>query len=222
MPGRSTRHFRQMHLVACCSLAVLSACSGVPASATRMTPAGGRSADPIEEHVIAAPAPADQQGFAPACAEQPRGARSFRVHFTITNSPSAIGPQDPDFPDDFCPAGSILYNTADGKGIGTHLGAFTLRDRYCLQPPLVIGEARFVAANGDRLDASYTARPTVLPPQLPNAAEFTGSGDIIGGTGRFAGVTGRFEISGKQLGELIPNTSIAKESAFVFCGYLED
>jgi hypothetical protein len=61
----------------------------------------------------------------------------------------------------------------------------------------------------------------VLPVQVPNA-EFTGSGEFTGGTGRFAGATGRFEIAGRQLGELIPGTSIAKEGAFVFCGYVDE
>ena len=77
--------------------------------------------------------------------------------------------------------------TTTGTGLGAHMGAFSL---YQVLPvTTLMGTARWVAANGDRIDSTFVA-----------SADFSTAGDgyitvtethtVTGGTGRFEGATG--------------------------------
>ena len=79
--------------------------------------------------------------------------------------------------------------TTSGTGLGTLMGAFSLNQ--VLPVTTSMGTARWVAANGDRIDSSFAA-----------SADFSTAGDgyvtvtethtVTGGTGRFVGVQGSF------------------------------
>jgi hypothetical protein len=82
-----------------------------------------------------------------------------------------------------------------GTGTATHLGRFTAT--FTTTVNLSTGSAtggifRFVAANGDHLDATFTGQGT--PTAQPNVASIVETATISGGTGRFAGATGAFTI----------------------------
>ena len=79
--------------------------------------------------------------------------------------------------------------TTSGTGLGAHMGAFSLHQ--VLPVTTLMGTARWVAANGDRIDSTFVA-----------SADFSTAGDgyitvtethtVTGGTGRFVGVRGSF------------------------------
>lgn len=96
-------------------------------------------------------------------------------------------------PDAGCPVG--LRTVMWGTGHLTHLGLTTMTGSHCTPAwgaDIVGGVQTFVAANGDRLEMTYTA--TVEPFEPVEGAVMKGPGDtvITGGTGRFAGATGEF------------------------------
>ena len=79
--------------------------------------------------------------------------------------------------------------TTIGTGLGAHMGAFSLHQ--VLPVTTLMGTARWMAANGDRIDSTFVA-----------SADFSTAGDgyitvtethtVTGGTGRFGGVQGTF------------------------------
>jgi hypothetical protein len=79
-------------------------------------------------------------------------------------------------------------------GNATHLGRFTLKGPHRVNlattPATATGTFEFTAANGDTLMASFTGLGT--PTATPGIASIVETATIVGGTGRFAGATGRF------------------------------
>lgn len=96
-------------------------------------------------------------------------------------------------PDPACPIG--LRTRTWGSGWITHLGLTTMTSSHCTPAGLSIvgGVQTFVAANGDRLEMTYTA--TVEPFDFVEGAVMIGPGQnvITGGDGRFAGAGGQFD-----------------------------
>ena len=88
---------------------------------------------------------------------------------------------------------SLLVN-GTGTGTGTHLGRFaaTFTATVTLATGSATGSIRFIAANGDRLDATFIGQGT--PTTEPNVVSIEEVATITGGTGRFAGATGEFTI----------------------------
>ena len=88
---------------------------------------------------------------------------------------------------------SLLVN-GTGTGTATHLGRFT--STFTVTVTLATGSAtgsvRFIAANGDRLDATFVGQGT--PTGEPNVVSIVEVSSITGGTGRFASATGTFTI----------------------------
>jgi hypothetical protein len=85
-----------------------------------------------------------------------------------------------------------LEVNVEAVGNATHLGKFALDI-----PHLVDGATRtaagtyeFTAANGDKLYADFTG--TATPTATPGVLSIEETATITGGTGRFAGATGRF------------------------------
>lgn len=98
-------------------------------------------------------------------------------------------------PDATCPLG--LRTVMWGTGQVTHLGLTEMTASHCTPDwgaPIVGGVQTFVAANGDKLEVTYTA--TVEPFVPAEGAVMTGPGDTVvtGGTGRFADATGEFVV----------------------------
>ena len=81
-----------------------------------------------------------------------------------------------------------------GKGIGSHIGTFTLVEQNNDEGfPVITGAATFTAANGDQIFANHTGLVQLLGGVMADVdSEFT----ITGGTGRFIGAIGSFESHG--------------------------
>jgi hypothetical protein len=99
-------------------------------------------------------------------------------------------------PDASCPFGLRTVMWASGQV--THFGLTTMTGTHCT-PPIgaasFSGVQTFVAANGDRLEMTYTA--TVEQFEPVEGAFMTGPGQtvITGGTGRFADASGDFVVT---------------------------
>lgn len=107
-------------------------------------------------------------------------------------------------PDPSCGAPPRFLNQQVGEGQATHLGAFTIHFRFCVDATdllddgqLTAGESipydqglgTLVAANGDVLYMNVEG--AVLPSQDPDFDfQFQDSFEFDGGTGRFAGASG--------------------------------
>ncbi len=81
-----------------------------------------------------------------------------------------------------------------GRGIGSHIGSFTLVEQNNDEGfPVITGTATFTAANGDQIFANHTGLVQLIGNGMADVnSEFT----ITGGTGRFVGATGGFESHG--------------------------
>ncbi len=86
-------------------------------------------------------------------------------------------------------SGVPFQTVTEAFGRMTHLGRTEILLSHCATDDgrAVAGVARFIAANGDEIWASYTAYTVAPPPVIVQEAEFT----ITGGTGRFAAASGR-------------------------------
>lgn len=83
----------------------------------------------------------------------------------------------------------------EGTGNATHLGQFTVEIAHVVNTVArtLTGSYEFTAANGDTLIADVTGQfgPT---PENPRVLLSVETATITGGTGRFAGATGRFTV----------------------------
>jgi hypothetical protein len=88
----------------------------------------------------------------------------------------------------------FLLVNGTGTGTGTHLGRFTatFTATVTLATGSATGSIRFIAANGDHLDATFIGQGT--PTTEPGVVTIEEVATITGGTGRFAGSTGAFTI----------------------------
>jgi hypothetical protein len=85
----------------------------------------------------------------------------------------------------------------NATGNATHLGQFTLAIPHLVTRAngpanggTAVGTYQFVAANGDRLTASFNGQ--AKPTSTPGVLAIVETATITGGTGRFAGATGSF------------------------------
>jgi hypothetical protein len=83
----------------------------------------------------------------------------------------------------------------EAEGQATVLGEFTYDFPHSVDrsvvPATAVGFATFTAANGDQVFAYVTGQATLVAPGVLAVVEH---GTIIGGTGRFAGATGSYEV----------------------------
>jgi len=97
--------------------------------------------------------------------------------------------------DAFDPATGTALIHLEGTGTATHLGRFTMKVDYALNPATLSGpeQMKLTAANGDMLFATGRAQgaPSEDGQSLTSREELT----ITGGTGRFAGATGGFTLT---------------------------
>ncbi len=91
----------------------------------------------------------------------------------------------------------VKGNTVSGTGTATHIGRFTIVEpnnhikRNADGSLTITGTAIITAANGDEIHATHSGSVHFLSNGMVQVnAEFT----IMGGTGRFAGATGSFEV----------------------------
>jgi len=84
----------------------------------------------------------------------------------------------------------FMFVLVEGTGNATHLGRFTWVAMLVASPEEATGTFQFTAANGDMLFADFTGHGT--PTETPGVLYIVDDATITGGTGRFAGATGRF------------------------------
>jgi len=86
--------------------------------------------------------------------------------------------------------GQVPFQTLSStEGVMMHMGRSELFTAHCATPDgsaAVGGVATLVAANGDEVSLTYSARTEAGPPVIMQVAEFI----IVGGTGRFEGASG--------------------------------
>ena len=80
-------------------------------------------------------------------------------------------------------------------------------------PATVINTGAFVAANGDRINSSFTG--TGVTNLADFSASFEGTETFVGGTGRFAGASGTAQVEGTAV--LDPATGTGK-GQFIITG----
>ena len=83
----------------------------------------------------------------------------------------------------------------DGTGNATHVGAYAYHADECFNGATLLFDGSFTitAANGDTIVGTYSG--SVPSIDFPVAVYEQGA-EITGGTGRFAGATGEFDVSG--------------------------
>lgn len=88
----------------------------------------------------------------------------------------------------------LLHVNGTGTGTGTQLGRFTatFTATVTMATGSATGSIRLIAANGDRLDATYIGQGT--PTSEPGVVSIEEVATVTDGTGRFAGTTGEFTI----------------------------
>jgi hypothetical protein len=93
------------------------------------------------------------------------------------------------------PGDPRVFVLVEGEGNATHLGRFAFAAPHYVDPVTrtATGEYEFTAANGDTLVADFTGRAT--PTDTPGVLYIVETATITGGTGRFAGATGRFTVA---------------------------
>jgi hypothetical protein len=124
-------------------------------------------------------APAESQSAALAPQAQGGVQLPFRGSFQQTETSQ---PQSP----------TTLLVTGTGVGTATHLGRYTMTFTALVDftAGTGLGQATFVAANGDRLFSTDSGQAT--PTADPGILSITEIATITGGTGRFEGATGSF------------------------------
>lgn len=80
---------------------------------------------------------------------------------------------------------------ADGTGVATHIGRFSLHIGWCMNPTtgaITSGSATVTAASGDRIAMDLTG-------QAVSTTELSFNLGIIGGTGRFQNASGQLDVT---------------------------
>ena len=89
----------------------------------------------------------------------------------------------------------FLQVDVEAMGKATQLGQFTLDIPHVVnrEKGTAAGSYEFTAANGDTLSADFTGQAT--PTATPGVLYIVETATITGGTGRFAGATGSFNVA---------------------------
>jgi hypothetical protein len=105
-----------------------------------------------------------------------------------------------------CPP-TTLTITGTEEGTATHLGRFTadITEIVDLASATDAGTIEFTAANGDSVSATTVGKEVGFTP--PNISTIEQVATIIGGTGRFDGVTGTFTVRFVQIIDFGEGTS---------------
>ncbi|HWQ23878.1 MAG TPA: hypothetical protein VNK94_07215 [Gaiellaceae bacterium] len=96
--------------------------------------------------------------------------------------------------------GSSLPVWVETSGVGTHVGRYRYSSRECadLGDGTYAGSFTVTAANGDTIEGSYAGTFTV---DGAGTIHYEQTNTITGGTGRFAGASGSFHVSGLAYGD---------------------
>jgi hypothetical protein len=164
--------------------------------------------------------------------EVPTGAERLRISGT-TNNKQPVAATSPGFSAELCErlrAAQPSLNlgeprrqlTSDAKLEGTHIGEATMHAEACIfagPPPMLVASLTITASDGDVLYLNIRVSRTPDSPPPPDS-EGRGMGTVIGGTGRFAGASGAFNLSAKSHGELLPGSNVATQRDIDINGYI--
>jgi hypothetical protein len=95
-----------------------------------------------------------------------------------------------------CAGGSLEEVVIGGIGRATQLGAYTYTATECFDAVsgAFAGSATLTAANGDEITGTYQGQ--VSGTADPGVITYQEMLELTGGTGRFAGATGRLQVAG--------------------------
>jgi hypothetical protein len=95
-----------------------------------------------------------------------------------------------------CDSGAALVVDIDGTGNATHVGRYAYSALECFNPDTLLyrGEFRITAANGDTVHGTYSGEVVDI---VGTVGLYEQDAVITGGTGRFAGASGEFHVSGE-------------------------
>ncbi len=185
---------------------------------------GGRPpADSVERDLLVEPSEA---------LEIPAGAQRLHISGT-TNNNQPVAATNPEFSAELCDRlratqpslrlGEVRSQlTSNATFDGTHIGPATMYAEACTfggPPPTLVASLAITASDGDVLYLSIRASRTLESPPPPDS-EAKGGGSITGGTGRFAGASGEFNLSAKSHGDLLPGTNVATQRDIDINGYI--
>ena len=111
--------------------------------------------------------------------------------------------------------------TSDAELAGTHIGEATMHAEACTfgPPPTIVALLTITGSDGDVLNLAIRATRTPDSPPPPHS-EARGGGTVVGGTGRFAGASGQFNLTAKSHGELLPGSNVATQRDLDINGYI--
>jgi hypothetical protein len=111
--------------------------------------------------------------------------------------------------------------TSDGEFRGTHIGEAAIHAEACMfaPPPTIVAFLTIIAEDGDVLTLSVRATQVSNSPPPPNS-EAMGGGTVTGGTGRFAGASGQFNLSAKSHGDILSGTNVSTQRDIDIRGYV--
>jgi hypothetical protein len=89
---------------------------------------------------------------------------------------------------------TTMFVDTTGTGVATHLGLFTVTWEFTVNLLNLegIGSAHFIAANGDNVFTESLGQG--IPTETPDIFRVVEAHTITGGTGRFAGAAGGFDL----------------------------
>ena len=184
---------------------------------------------PLHARKVGSGSPQDFVVEPPECLETPPGAAKFVISGTLTiDQPVQSG--DPGFPAASCnslaaawaPVGPVRnYVTAKATVTDALVGTALLHANACLfsPPPTVVADLSITSDDGDILNLRVKLTGTPDSPPAPNR-EASGTRIVTGGTGRFVGATGEFNVSAKSHGTVHAGTNVAMFRDIAMCGYV--
>jgi hypothetical protein len=95
-----------------------------------------------------------------------------------------------------CDSGTALVVDIDGNGNATQVGKYAYAALECFNPVTLLyqGEFTIAAANGDVLRGTYSGEVVEI---VGTVGLYEQDAVVTGGTGRFAGASGQFHVSGE-------------------------
>jgi hypothetical protein len=163
--------------------------------------------------------------------EVPADAERFRMSGTIDNNqPLSAGAAG--FPVDACSELGSAYTsgslgevrsqlTSEGEFGGTHFREAAVFIEACIfaPPPTIVALLTVTVGDGDVLRLRIRAAQVADGPPPPDS-EAMGGGVVVGGTGRFAGASGQFNLSAKSHGTVLPGTNVSTQRDIDINGYI--
>jgi hypothetical protein len=160
----------------------------------------------------------------------PAGAQPLRLSGTTLNE-QPVAVDEADFSPAVCerlslmpvgqPLGPALSQLeSNAVVVGSYFDRSDMHAEACIfgPPPALVAALTITTREGDLRLSIRVSRTADSPP--PPDSEAEGSGSVLGGTGRFAGASGEFNLRAKSHGSLLPGTNVATHRDIDINGYI--